>query len=710
MAVQGLEYIISLNDQLSAPLKGIMKTVDDIGVRGRDAMTKIGVGVAGIIATGAALHGALDPALDITRALNEVSALGIVGDGLDLIQDKALEFSSTYGGLATEFVQSSYDIQSAISGLTAEEVASFTEASNLIGKATKSSATAMTSYMGTMYGIFEKDAVKMGKANWVNKIAGQTTYTANMFKSSGESMSAAFTSLGADAQAAGIDIAEQMAILGNLQSTMSGSEAGTKYKAFLRGVGNAQKELGLSFTDSQGRMLGMGDILTKLKGKFGETIDVAEAGKLKKAFGSDEAVGLINLLLPKVDSLKGSIEEIAAIDGLDEVKKMAETTTDPYMRLNAIIQNIKIAIGTQVLKAINNTMNKIADMGAEFVKWLSTYKNIARWIGYVVGALIGFTALTAALTVMSGVIKAIGISFAFLTSPVMLVIGVVLALGIVVYKFRNQFSAMFDGFIQGFRNVGVSFEPLFSAFSTLWNSLKSIATSIGRIITLIFGAGDGMQTFSDIGVSMGQFVAGALNLVISAISLTADNVAIIADIFRGVTDAIITMWQGVVNGWQNSDPLQIFGALADGMTNIFSSIFNGIKNMFINVLNWIIEKANGVGGLIGIEIPTIQAATAVQNNGSVEAVNGVNPIASAANLAGSIASASALPAPNSEGQHFALAPTAKAEFKAMPKGNITKNLSTTENKYNTVNFGGVTINSNNGEDVWKKMKERAELQ
>ena len=35
---------------------------------------------------------------------------------------------------------------------------------------------------------------------------------------------------------------------------MSGSEAGTKYKAFLSGVGSAQKELGLKFTDKSGNM------------------------------------------------------------------------------------------------------------------------------------------------------------------------------------------------------------------------------------------------------------------------------------------------------------------------------------------------------------------------------------------------------------------------------------------------------------------------
>ncbi|MGU3846657.1 phage tail tape measure protein, partial [Vibrio diabolicus] len=92
-----------------------------------------------------------------------------------------------------------------------------------------------------------------------------------MFKTTGASMSSAFTSIGANATSAGVAIEEQMAILGTLQSTMSGSEAGTKYKAFLAGVANAQDKLNLSFTDSQGQMLPMLDILEQLKVKYGDT-------------------------------------------------------------------------------------------------------------------------------------------------------------------------------------------------------------------------------------------------------------------------------------------------------------------------------------------------------------------------------------------------------------------------------------------------------
>ena len=78
-------------------------------------------------------------------------------------------------------------------------------------------------------------------------MAGQATLTANMFKSSGESLSQAFTNLVSTGQSKGVELAEQFAVLGNLQSVMPGGMSGTKYAAFLNGVGKASKKTGFRF-------------------------------------------------------------------------------------------------------------------------------------------------------------------------------------------------------------------------------------------------------------------------------------------------------------------------------------------------------------------------------------------------------------------------------------------------------------------------------
>ncbi|WP_206196936.1 hypothetical protein [Zooshikella ganghwensis] len=80
------------------------------------------------------------------------------------------------------FVRASYDIQSAIGGLTGQELSQFTKASGVLAAATKADTATITNYMGTMYGIFSEQAEVMGKANWVNMVAGQTASAVQMFK------------------------------------------------------------------------------------------------------------------------------------------------------------------------------------------------------------------------------------------------------------------------------------------------------------------------------------------------------------------------------------------------------------------------------------------------------------------------------------------------------------------------------------------------
>lgn len=158
-------------------------------------------------------------------------------------------------------------------------------------------------------------------------------------------MSAAFTGIGANATSAGVGLSEQMAILGTLQATMSGGEAGTKYKAFLSGVGNAQDKLGLKFTDSQGRLLPMLNILDKLKVKFGDTLTVADSDVLKKAFGSDEAVGLIKLLMNDTAGLANSMDQLGKVKGMNQATQMAKAMVDPWQRFGSAITAIGVVAG-----------------------------------------------------------------------------------------------------------------------------------------------------------------------------------------------------------------------------------------------------------------------------------------------------------------------------------------------------------------------------
>ena len=597
-------------------------------------------------------------------------------------------------------MSSTNEIARAIDGLTDSELVAFSKSSNILAKATGSDVKAMGSYISQLYGIFGDEAAKIGKEKWVEQISAQATVTANKFKSSGESLMQAYTNLGSSAKDHGIKTAEQFAVIGNLQNVFEGGLAGTKYAAFLSGAVKAQSKLGLSFLDSQGKMLPMIDILEKIKGKYGE-LNSENLYELQKAFGTKEAAQVINNLLPKIDTLKADIAEIDKMKTLDDAMAISKTVTDSWMRFTAIFQNIKIAIGTQILAKLEPVMNRIADMGQEFTNWLRAYKNIARWIGYAVGALIGFTGLTAALTLMSGIVSAIGVAFSFLVSPVMLVVGAVIGLGIVIYKFHSQFMAFIAGFIEGFKMAGVSFAPLFSAFAIVWSALQRIGSTIGRIIGLFGSASDSAYSFQQFGVDMGYALGAVFNIVLNAVELVARSFGFMADVFAISIGAIIEGWNVITSLWDSNKPIESFSNIATALGNIFSNAFKGIVNAFTSVINFIIEKANS---LPGINIPLIPKWE-----------DGALPMQSSATAVGASIGTQALQMQNQLGAlnttspKFELSEQTQPQFTKMPSGSISKAITQNQQTTKTINYGGVTINSNDGNKVWQEMRNREQL-
>ncbi|HAS3149528.1 TPA: phage tail tape measure protein [Vibrio cholerae] len=400
-----LMMVIGLVDQVTKPLAGITNEINGAMSAAEKGMEQAAKGGAGLWATGVAIQNALMPAIEMDRKLGEVKSLGVTDEALKQLQQTALEFSSDYGKSATEFVGASYDIQSAIAGLTGEELSQFTKASGVLAAATKADTATITSYMGTMYGIFKNQAEEMGKAAWVEDVAGMTASAVQMFKTTGMEMSSAFTSVGANATAAGIAMSEQMAILGTLQSTMSGSEAGTKYKAFLAGVGGAQDKLNLSFVDAQGKMLPMLDILEKLQGKFGDTLDVAESDELKKAFGSDEAVSLIKLLMADTQGLAASIDSLGQTKGMGKAEQMAAAMTDQSQRLEASWFAIRAAAFSMVLPAFNAVTGSIADGLMWLTSMTSEYPVLTEVLSYAAIGALSLGGVVASLSLVMGIAK-----------------------------------------------------------------------------------------------------------------------------------------------------------------------------------------------------------------------------------------------------------------------------------------------------------------
>ncbi|HFG1885105.1 phage tail tape measure protein [Vibrio cholerae] len=547
-----LMMVIGLVDQVTKPLAGITNEINGAMSAAEKGMEQAAKGGAGLWATGVAIQNALMPAIEMDRKLGEVKSLGVTDEALKQLQQTALEFASDYGKSATEFVGASYDIQSAIAGLTGEELSQFTKASGVLAAATKADTATITSYMGTMYGIFKNQAEEMGKAAWVEDVAGMTASAVQMFKTTGMEMSSAFTSVGANATAAGIAMSEQMAILGTLQSTMSGSEAGTKYKAFLAGVGGAQDKLNLSFVDAQGKMLPMLDILEKLQGKFGDTLDVAESDELKKAFGSDEAVSLIKLLMADTQGLAASIDSLGQTKGMGKAEQMAAAMTDQSQRLEASWFAIRAAAFSMVLPAFNAVTGSIADGLMWLTSMTSEYPVLTEVLSYAaIGALslggvvaslslvmgiakmmaggwaVTMGTLSAALKIMSVATQALTLkswllNAAFWANPITWLVVGIGAAAAAIWIFQDYIGAFLSGFIDGFieaSGVTVLFQPLLQLFGLIGDAIGWVFGWLIQLFTPIDAASESLLGFASAGQLVGAIIGSVFRGILMPIEV-----------------------------------------------------------------------------------------------------------------------------------------------------------------------------------------------
>ncbi|MDP4487265.1 phage tail tape measure protein [Pseudoalteromonas piscicida] len=384
-----LMYSIGVVDKVTGPVNKIMAKINQMSEQTAAAKEQMTGGLMSAAGGAMMLVGSLNPAIDAQAALGEVSSLNVSNEALTQLNNTAMNFVSNYGGNSAEVIRSSYDIQSAIAGLNGKELSQFTNSSAILAKGTKSDAATTTDYFGTMYGIYQDTAKEVGKSEWIQMLTGQTAASVRMFKTTGSEMAGAFSSLGASANSHGIEMNESMAVLGQLQATMSGSEAGTKYKAFLTGVGAAQQKLGIQLTDSQGKLLPMVQVIDRLKGRFGEIDTVAKTDALKNAFGSDEAVAMLQLLIPQTEQLESNINQLAQIKDMGVAVEMANSMSSSWDRFGGSMNAAMTSLGQAVLPIIEPIVDGLSAI-LRGVVWLTqTFPTLT---GIIAAGVVAFTA------------------------------------------------------------------------------------------------------------------------------------------------------------------------------------------------------------------------------------------------------------------------------------------------------------------------------
>lgn len=615
-----LDFTLSLIDKLTRPLKTAQSSLSGFAEKSQASFTKIGIGAAAVWGVAQSIAGVVGPAYEMNAALAEVGSKGVAEDALKRLSGEAMRFSMRYGKGAVDVVRSSYAMKGAMAGLSDMDLPRVTIAANTLAAGVKASGEEAGEYIGAMASRFNAELSSLGHVRFAEELAGKTAYMVQNFGVKMQTMQELIEgtkSAGADF---GVSLDEQFAVLGTLSRTL-GTEASGIYEQFLRSAPAAAEKLGMSFVDATGKMLPMGDILQKLQSKYGQSIEgnVKAQQALDAAFGGGADV--IKKLYGQQDKLNRSITELGRNDGMKRAQEMAERMAEPWERIKATFFAIRVAIGNTLMPILSPLMNRIADVGTKF----------ARWLGYITLGVLSFGLAGAAVNIVMGVFgftmtglaaiaKVLGGAWKLLLWTLNLLRPSLLTtrIGLAALWIQSKLLALWTGVCR----IALA----------AWN----IALKTGAIAMRVYGVA---TMFA--GAAM-QFLMSPITLIIAGLALLAVGVwyvvthweelaaavmntaafAWVMSVAEQVGQVFARVWQSITDGWAvvvdffaGLSPLATFEGFAQIIGGVFSKLFDVLKSTFASTYNWIVEKLNKIPG-VNIDLKTVSppAAAAVPAN------------------------------------------------------------------------------------------------
>lgn len=566
-----LGVVLSATDMLSPAFnkagKNLNKFEGKIKALGA-SMAKLGTVSLGLgTALSAPLGAALTSFNDVAKAQGDLASLGVGDEGINAITKSAIRFSNQFAGTtAPDFIKASYDIKSGIASLTDEGVAKFTRLSAMTASATKSTTAEMTKLFALGYGIFKN--TNETDFDFGNRMAAQVAQAVKSFRTDGSDLTLGISNIGAAAKKMGVSLSEELSIIGVAKGAFNtAAEAGTGYRAFLIGVGKAQKDLGLTFTDSTGKMLPMVQVLKKIKAKYGDNIKSLKAQQeLQKAFGSSEAVKMINALIDKTDDLTTSQNDLKnATVKSAEAMALARNRGKGFEILQQQVGNLGVMIGKHLAPVAYKLSTYIGGVVTAIQGWTEKNPKLTETLSYVFGG------LAAILTVLGTVAISVG--------------AVTMALPALATVFGVASGAV--------TMLGTVMSAVGRAM--LMNPIGLIITAIGVAAYLIYdnwGAVKGF--FIDMWDGITSIFSSTIDFIKTYLGWTP--IGIILNNWQPISNFFGNLWDGVISKFKSS-------------WNFIKSSFNGIANYlkkpFVAFFDWIASKFEWITKTVGAVVDKV---------------------------------------------------------------------------------------------------------
>ncbi|UXV44229.1 phage tail tape measure protein [Staphylococcus delphini] len=449
--------------------------------------------------------------IDFDDSMRKVKATsGATGKEFDLLRDKALEmgaktkFSASESADALNFMAlAGWDTKEMMSGI--DGVMQLAAAS---GEDLAQVSDIVTDGLSA-FGLKAKDSSHFAD------VLAQTSSKANTDVAG---LGEAFKYVAPVAGSFGFSVEDTSIALGLMaNSGVKASQAGTALKSMMtklaKPTGEAKKtmeSLGISITDSEGKMLPFRDITDQLRGSLGGLSKAQQSAAVKTLFGQEAMSGILPIINASDEDYQKLTKSIDNSAGAS--KRMSDEMEGgiggSIRKMKSAIESMAISIGDVLAPHIRKAADFLAMLADKFTNMPGWVKTGVVGLGIFAAALGPLILTTGAFTaalgsimttigpVMTGITKAgglmnflgtkapfaakgltlVGGAFKFMLGPVGLAIAAVVAIGtafVVAYKksetFRNIVHAVIDPVVNAFKNLWNTAEVVFSALKNLFS-------------------------------------------------------------------------------------------------------------------------------------------------------------------------------------------------------------------------------------------------
>ncbi|HBJ9553370.1 TPA: phage tail tape measure protein [Staphylococcus pseudintermedius] len=562
--------------------------------------------------------------IDFDDSMRKVKATsGATGKEFNLLRDKALEmgaktkFSASESAEALQYMSlAGWDTKDMLNGI--DGVMQLAAAS---GEDLAQVSDIVTDGLSA-FGLKAKDSSHFAD------VLAQTSSKANTDVSG---LGEAFKYVAPVAGSFGFSVEDTSIALGLMaNSGVKASQAGTALKSMMtklaKPTGEAKKtmeSLGISITDSEGKMLPFRDIMDQLRGSLGGLSKAQQSAAVKTLFGQEAISGILPIINASDEDYQKLTKSIDNSAGAS--KRMSDEMEGgiggSIRKMKSAIESMAISIGDVLAPHIRRAADFLAMLADKFTSMPGWVKTGVVGLGVFaasLGPLILTTGMfTAALgsimttlgPLMTGIVKAgglmnflgtkapfaakgltlVGGAFKFMLGPVGLAIAAVVAIGtafVVAYKKSETFRNI----------VHTVIDPVVNAFKNLWNTAKEVFNSLKSLLS-----GNTLPTVDLLSKIMPKATANRVTVNLMKVRQTFINVFnAIWNFGREIGGKIASFWK------QNGDDV----------IQAFVNIGNFFKGFFIELRNLIGPNLRELGTLVktiftNIIVPTIQIAMKV---------------------------------------------------------------------------------------------------